>query len=117
MIYYVPLLMIDDFDYSIIEKFDELLQCFAKSKSKNLTPRYVSNKLKISELSATKLLSQSEKVGLVKIEYTMKCISCGAVIKTNMIKTNNRTLCKSCNLINRIKKIKNVYFHYLVLVR
>lgn len=109
--------MIDDFEYSIIEKFDKLLQYFAKSKNKKITSRYVSDKLNISELAATKLLSQSEKVGLVKIEYAIKCISCGKIIKTNMLKTSNGVLCKHCNLMKKIENIKNVYFYYLVLVK
>lgn len=107
--------MIDDFSYNIIEKFDKVLQILSKRKNKNFTPLYLANELNISELSATKLLFQSEKIGLVRLEYVVKCKNCGKINKVNLL-TSNLMSCKKCKVSKKAFSVKDIYFHYAVLV-
>jgi hypothetical protein len=116
MVYYISLLTINQFNTDILENFDKVLLRVSKSKEKKLTPRLVSRKLNISELEALKLLYESEKIGLVRLTYSINCNNCNTLIELDDITNLNSIKCNKCYNCSHIDDMSNINYYYSVLI-
>jgi len=116
MIYYVSLLTINQFSIEILEKFDNMLLSFSRSKKNTFTPKILSKKLNIPEIDALNLLYESENLGLVKLTYSISCSNCGTSIEINDIRNLYYINCNKCYHDNCLNDPLNINYYYLALV-